>query len=459
MPFPPAATTPEAVADPLAAEAHWPSRVALAEPAVYTDEAGAWKNVRGTVARSHRLLEQRVAERTAELLASNERLQAEINERRRAEAALREADRHKDEFLAMLAHELRNPLAPIRNSVEVLQRLKIEEPKLDRARAAIDRQVGQLTRLVDDLLDVSRISRGKISLQKAPIELTMIVERAIETSRPVIEARRHHLSVDLPAESVCLEGDLARLAQALGNLLNNAAKYTEEGGRIGLVAERTEGHVVLRVRDTGAGIPAATLPYVFDLFTQGDRTLDRAQGGLGIGLALVKKLVELHGGRVEASSAGPGQGSEFTLRLPIETEPPAVVTPPAGEAPAAPFACLRVLVVDDNTDSAESMAMLLGLQGHETRTALDGPAALEAAQVFRPELILLDIGLPGMDGYEVARRLRTELHMDETVLIAMTGYGHEQDRREAQAAGFNHHLVKPVDPAALQRVLASLRDG
>ncbi|MGH8566811.1 MAG: response regulator [Gammaproteobacteria bacterium] len=412
--------------------------------------------MRAVLAQSHQLLEQRVAERTAELVASNERLQAEIIERRRAEEALREADRHKDEFLAMLAHELRNPLAPIRNSVEVLQRLELEEPKLDWARTAIDRQVGQLTRLVDDLLDVSRISRGKISLQKAPIDLTMIVERAIETSRPVIEARRHHLSVALPAEPVCLDGDLARLAQALGNVLHNAAKYTEEGGQIGLMAERTEGHVVLRVRDTGAGIPAATLPYVFDLFTQGDRALDRAQGGLGIGLALVKKLVELHGGRVEASSPGPGQGSEFTLRLPTGTAPPAAVTPPAAhEAPAAPSGRLRVLVVDDNTDSAESMAMLLGLQGHETRTALDGPAALEVAQVFRPELILLDIGLPGMDGYEVARRLRTEPHM-ETVLIAMTGYGHEQDRREAQAAGFNYYLVKPVDPAALLRVLASL---
>ncbi|MGQ0592140.1 MAG: response regulator [Gammaproteobacteria bacterium] len=410
--------------------------------------------MRAVLAQSRQRLEQRVAERTAELQASNERLQAEITERRRAEEALREADRHKDEFLAMLAHELRNPLAPIRNSVEVLQRLELEEPKLDWARTAIDRQVRQLTRLVDDLLDVSRISRGKISLQKAPIELTMIVERAIETSRPVIEARRHHLSVALPAEPMYLEGDLARLAQALGNVLHNAAKYTEEGGRIGLTAERTAGHVVLRVRDTGVGIPAAVLPYVFDLFTQGDRALDRAQGGLGIGLALVKKLVELHGGRVEASSPGPGQGSEFTLRLPTGTGPPAAVTPSASEA-AAPCGRLRILVVDDNTDSAESMAILLGLEGHETRTALDGPAALEAAEVFRPEVILLDIGLPGMDGYEVARRLRTELHMVETVLIAMTGYGHEQDRREAQAAGFNHHLVKPVDPVALQRILAS----
>jgi signal transduction histidine kinase len=246
-------------------------------------------------------LEARVAERTAELARTNQALLEQITERRRAEAALREADRHKDEFLAMLAHELRNPLAPIRNSVEVLQRLKLEEPKLDRASTAIDRQVGQLTRLIDDLLDVSRISRGNVSLQKAPIELAMIVERALETSRPVIEARRHHLSVGLPAEPVCLEGDLVRLTQALGNLLNNAAKYTEEGGRIGLVADQTEGHVVLRVHDTGAGIPAAALPYVFDVFTQGDRTLDRAQGGLGIGLALVKKLVELHGGRVEAS--------------------------------------------------------------------------------------------------------------------------------------------------------------
>jgi CheY-like chemotaxis protein/anti-sigma regulatory factor (Ser/Thr protein kinase) len=353
----------------------------------------------------------------------------------------------------MLAHELRNPLAPIRNSVEVLQRLKLEEPKLDRASTAIDRQVGQLTRLIDDLLDVSRISRGNISLQKAPIELTMIVERALETSRPVIEARRHHLSVDLPAEPVCLEGDLVRLTQALGNLLNNAAKYTEEGGRIGLVAEQTEGHVVLRVHDTGAGIPAATLPYVFDLFTQGDRTLDRAQGGLGIGLALVKKLVELQGRGLEPR-AGPGQRVHPAL---AHRDRAASGTHPTRQPrPRGAVRAPKGLVVDDNSDSAETMAMLLDLQGYETRTALDGPAVLEAAQVFRPELILLDIGLPCMDGYEVARRLRTELHMDETVLIAMTGYGHEQDRREAQAAGFNDHLVKPVDPVALQRVLASL---
>ncbi len=413
--------------------------------------------MRAALAQSHQLLEKRVADRTAELVASNERLQATITERRLAEEALKEAGRQKDAFLAMLAHELRNPLAPIRNAVEVLSRLEIDEPKLDWVRAVIDRQVGQLTRLVDDLLDVSRISRGQISLQKELLELTTIIERGLETSRPVIEARRHHLSVALPPEPVWLEGDLTRLAQALGNLLNNAAKYTEEGGKIGLVAEQAEGQVVLRVRDTGIGIPSEHLPYVFDLFTQGDRALDRAQGGLGIGLALVQKLVELHGGQVEAASPGLGQGSEFTLRLPARTGSPAPLA--ASAEPAARAARLRILVVDDNTDSAESMAMLLGLQGHETRTALDGPAALEAAQVFWPKLILLDIGLPGMDGYEVARRLRTQPHMDKTVLVAMTGYGHEQDRLQAKAAGFNHHLVKPVDPEALQRILASLGGG
>ncbi len=411
--------------------------------------------MRAALTQSHQLLEQRVAERTAELMASNERLQAMISERRRAEKALREAGRQKDEFLAMLAHELRNPLAPIRNAVQVLQLLEIEEPKLDWGRAVIDRQVGQLTRLVDDLLDVSRLARGQISLQKKPLELTTIVEQALETSRPLIEAHRHHLSVALPSEPVYLEGDLTRLAQALGNLLNNAAKYTQEGGRIGLTAEQAGHQVVLRVRDSGVGIPAETLPYVFDLFTQGDRALDRAQGGLGIGLALVKKLVELHGGRVDASSPGPGQGSEFTLRLPTRSGPPALVATAPAE-PAETAGRLRVLVVDDNADSAESMAMLLDLQGHETRSALDGPAALEAAEVFRPEVILLDIGLPGMDGYEVARRLRTQPHMDKTVLVAMTGYGHQRDHLQAKTAGFDHHLVKPVDPEALQRVLASL---
>jgi CheY-like chemotaxis protein/two-component sensor histidine kinase len=309
--------------------------------------------------------------------------------------------------------------------------------------------------LVDDLLDLSRITRGKIHLKMETLEMAEVVARAVETSRPLIDARKHELTIDLPSHPLPVRGDAVRLAQVLGNLLNNAAKYTEEGGRIWLSAGRTEDEIVLRVRDTGMGIPADMLSSIFDLFTQVDRSLDRAQGGLGIGLTLVHKLVEMHGGRVEAFSAGANQGAEFVVHLPalVEEQP----SPPSGngQVESANHARRsRVLVVDDNIDGARSMALLLEIAGHEVRTCHDGIAALEATEAFHPEVVLLDIGLPGMDGFEVARRLREQPTTPRPMLVALTGYGQAEDLRRSREAGFDHHLVKPADPATLNALLA-----
>jgi two-component system CheB/CheR fusion protein len=374
------------------------------------------------------------------------------------EAALKEADRRKDEFLALLAHELRNPLAPVRNAVQIMKLLGPVAPPLQQAREMIDRQVEHLTRLVDDLLDVSRITRGKITLRKEPAELSAILTRAVETSRPLIEANRHTLTVSIPPDSIRVIADPTRLEQVFANLLNNAAKYTERGGSVALIVERHGDVVAVRVRDTGFGIPAEVLPHVFDLFMQADRTLDRAQGGLGIGLTLVKALVEMHGGTVTAHSAGLGKGSEFVVQLPVvkdkgqgtkgEAESPTPGPSPFGLRPSR-----RVLVVDDNRDAAESLGMLLRLWGHEVRTAHDGRSGLKAALSYRPQVVLLDIGLPGLDGYEVARRLREEFG-GAALLVAMTGYGREEDRRRAEEVGFDAHLTKPADPAALRSLLA-----
>jgi CheY-like chemotaxis protein len=306
------------------------------------------------------------------------------------------------------------------------------------------------------LLDVSRITRGKIHLQLQPLEVAVAVASAVETSRPLIESRKHELTLSLPPEAVQVRADLARLAQILSNLLNNAAKYTEEGGHIWFTVEREGGEAVFRVRDTGAGIPPEVLPRVFDLFTQADQSLDRSQGGLGIGLTLVHRLVEMHQGSVQAFSAGAGQGSEFVVRLPLLVgEPP----PPAanGAAPASGTPDMyRVLVVDDNVDAADSLALLVRLDGHEVRTAHDGQAALEAAQAFHPQVILLDIGLPRMDGYEVARRLREQPGGDRYIMAAVTGYGQDEDRLRAHDAGFDHHLLKPVDPKVLRQVITAM---
>jgi PAS domain S-box-containing protein len=382
----------------------------------------------------------------------------DITVRKEAEEKLREANQRKDEFLAMLAHELRNPLAPIRNAAQVLKLVGPQDANQQWAREVIERQTKHLTHLVDDLLDVSRITRGKVTLVREPLDLATIIHRAIETSRPLIESSRHQLTVVLPPETVRLDGDVTRLVQVVGNLLNNAAKFTEEGGQIRIEAAREGAEAVIRVRDNGLGLPADLLPHVFDLFTQADRSLDRSQGGLGIGLTLVRRLVEMHGGRVEAQSDGPGRGSEFIVRLPAavadnSTGSDAAVGESARSAPRA----LKILLVEDNVDSAEMMSFLLELNGHEVRTAHDGAEALEAARVFEPQVVLCDIGLPGMNGYEVAARLREQPALKQTSLIALTGYGQEDARLRSKAAGFDYHLVKPVEPDALNALLNLIR--
>jgi signal transduction histidine kinase/integral membrane sensor domain MASE1/ActR/RegA family two-component response regulator len=379
----------------------------------------------------------------------------DVTERKRAEDALREADRRKDEFLAVLAHELRNPLAPISNAVHILGLAGEDGVAVERARQMMERQIPHLVRLVDDLLDVSRITRGKIELRRSPVELATVVDRAVEASRPLIAAGGHDLVVTVPREPVTLDADPTRLAQVIANLLNNAAKYTKPRGSIRLTAEREEGEAVIRVRDTGIGIPADMLSRVFDMFIQVDSSLDRSHGGLGIGLTLVKQLVELHGGSVAAASEGLGRGSEFVVRLPVvpETASGPGCSRPEDRPRLSPR---RVLVVDDNRDSAESLAELLRLAGHEVRTANDGAAALEAARAYRPEVILLDLGMPGMSGYEVARRLREQGASRDVVLVALTGWGQAEDRRLTKEAGFDYHLTKPADLAALERVFASL---
>jgi signal transduction histidine kinase/ActR/RegA family two-component response regulator len=378
----------------------------------------------------------------------------EAQKRLEAQAAsLKEADRRKNEFLAILAHELRNPLAPIRNAVQVLSLQDPPDPAVQWPREIIERQVQQLNRMVDDLLDVARITQAKIKLHKEPVEVGTVIARAIEMSQPLIDVRKHRLTVVPPAAPMWLEGDAVRLAQVVANLLNNAAKYTEEGGQIWLLAERMENEIVIRVRDTGIGIPADLLPRVFDPFIQEERSPDRAHGGLGIGLALVRSLVELHGGRVEASSAGRGQGSEFVLHLPVLAQAPPSTSKKKASDARGKLPGRRILVVDDNIDSAETLALLLRLGGHDVHTAHSGRNALESAQINRPEIVMLDIGMPGMDGLEVARRLRDELGLTDVLLVAMTGYGQDEDRRRSQVAGFNSHLVKPIDLEHLNSLL------
>ena len=367
-----------------------------------------------------------------------------LAERARAEAALREADRRKDEFLATLAHELRNPLAPVRTALEILRRRAGGDPEAGRLVGMMERQVSHLVRLVDDLLDVSRITRGRAELRRQPVGLAGVIARAVEAARPDLDARRHRLEVDLPARDVVLDADPDRLEQVVTNLLTNAAKYTPHGGRV-------------RVADDGIGIRPEMLPRLFDLFQQADRVPGRMSEGLGIGLSLVRGLVELHGGTVSAASPGPGLGSEFVVRLsaaPTADPPPGPAGPAAGPA-LAPARRLRIVVVDDNADGAESLATLLGFAGHDVRVCHDGPAALAVVPAFRPDVVLCDIGLPGLDGYEVARRLRG-LGLGPAALVALTGYGQEEDRRRSREAGFQAHLVKPVDPQALAGLLAEI---
>ncbi len=382
----------------------------------------------------------------------------DLTERRRVQD-LEESERQVNEFLAMLAHELRNPLAPIRNAVSLMQMGGLSSSMLEWYRNVIDRQVTHLTRLVDDLLDVSRITSGKIAIQNEPVEISLVVDGAIDACRPLIEERKHTLEISLPAQPLWIEGDLTRLSQILLNLLNNAAKYTPESGTIRLTAERQGEQAVVRVLDTGIGIAADLLPRVFDLFHQGNRALDRAEGGLGIGLTLVHRLVEMHGGSVEARSEGPGRGSEFIVRLPLVEAPEEKnddLTPSRSATRPQQAGSHRVLVVDDNRDAAESMTVLLEIWGHEVRIANDGPGALALAAEYQPDIVLLDIGLPGMDGYEVAKRLRERPGSKRMILVAVTGYGQDEDRRRAYDMGFDYHLTKPVEPAKLEGLLASL---
>ena len=384
------------------------------------------------------------------------RLQAfvlDISERKAAELAQREADNRKDEFLAMLAHELRNPLTPIRNAAHILGRLQVDEPRVQWAQGIIERQVAHLTRLVDELLDISRIARGKVTLKKARVELAELVRQACEAVQPLMVAKGHHFEAILPQTQVTLDGDIVRLVQVLQNLLDNAAKFTPEGGRIQLAARMSGAEVEMEVRDNGRGISADLLPEVFALFRQGERTLERSQGGLGIGLTLVRQLLELHGGKVEAHSAGPDLGASFIVRLPIANNMPKEIEFPSDIPPKQ---ALRVLVVDDDPAVTESTVILLVLDGHQVRSANSVEAALIEVEAFRPQAILLDIGLPGKDGYEVARLIRGLPGAAAIQLVAVSGYGNDEAKARSREAGFNLHLVKPVDPERLSALLAEL---
>jgi signal transduction histidine kinase len=407
--------------------------------------------------------------KTRELKRMNDALRHEVQERERAEEALRvanhdlearvlertqaleQADRRKDEFLAVLGHELRNPLAPILAAIEVMH-TTVPEAERDHARDVVRRQVRQMARLIDDLLDVGRITSDRFVLQSSVVDLDAIVSAAVETSRPLIRERIQELEVSLPPGPVRITADAARLSQVLANILTNAAKYTPAGGRIALKVDAAPDGLTIRIRDTGIGIPADMLSGIFDLFVR----LEDGGGGLGIGLALARQLVHLHGGRIEATSEGPGRGSEFSVWL-----PPAVFAAPDASQPVAPVDSakrrgLRVLVVDDNNDAADMMAVMLGRWGHEARSAYEGSTALEVAAAFQPEVVLLDLGLPGMDGYAVANRLREQPWASEVTIFAVTGRGQEEDRQRSMANGFQEHIVKPVVPDQLKSLLAKI---
>ncbi len=404
---------------------------------------------------------QEVARQRDELRATTEENVRLLEQSRQQAEALREADRRKDEFLATLAHELRNPLAPIRSAVEVMRAKGLDDPDLEWAREVIDRQASGMARLVDELLDVSRIATGKLVLRLEPMELATIISRAVESSRYQIDANRHELEIVLPDLPIRLDVDEIRIVQIFSNLLNNAAKYTESGGRIRLCGQVLNDKVQISVADTGCGIPQEMLGEIFGLFTQVDRTFDRAQGGLGVGLALVKRLVELHGGTITAESAGLGRGSVFTVRFPISHETEArdaskEAGPPAAASRPPRQSGIRALLVDDNVDAANSLAMLIELMGHKTMVAHTGPDALVAARTFHPEIIFLDIGLPGMSGYDVSRKIREEPDLATVTLVALTGWGTDEDKRRSNDAGFDVHLTKPVDATAIEVAFSNL---
>ncbi len=381
---------------------------------------------------------------------------SDITQRRHAEEVLRNADRHKDEFLATLAHELRNPLAPLRNGLELMKRAKSDPEAVEQARTMMERQLSQMVHLIDDLMDMSRISQGKVELRKRRVDLAGIVQQAVETSRPLIEDRGHELVLDVPDDPIHVDADVTRLTQVFSNLLNNAARYTDRGGRIRLSVVRRNGDAVVSVEDNGAGIPAHMLSKVFDIFTQVDRSLEKTQDGLGIGLSLVRTLVTMHGGSVEARSDGQDRGSEFIVTLPVasalEPEVGSIENERSGGAPVA----RRILVADDNVDAASSLAMLLDLMGHEVRTAHDGLQAVELAASFVPDMALLDIGMPGLSGLEACRRIHEQPGGRSMVLVALTGWGQDDDKRQTKEAGFDHHIVKPVSLPMLDELLAGL---
>jgi signal transduction histidine kinase/CheY-like chemotaxis protein len=377
-----------------------------------------------------------------------------------ASKAIRESDRRKDDFLAVLAHELRNPLAPMQNAVHYLRHRGLAQPDERKAIDVLGRQIQSMTRMIDDLLDISRISRDRLELRKERIELGTVINHALETSRPFLDLCGHALTVALPTVPIWLEGDFTRLAQVIANLLNNAAKYTRDGGRIAVSVAELENEITIRVRDDGLGIATEMLTRIFEPFSQVDSSLERSRGGLGIGLALVKRLVQMHGGTVEAISAGLGRGSEFVVRIPSSVQsgaaPEIRLADPVESFPGASRE-LRILVVDDNRDSANSLAMLLRLQGYEALTAYDGPSALQVVADTRPQVVLQDLGMPGMSGYEVARQLSREPSTQATVLFALSGYGTSEDKQRSREAGFREHLVKPVDLEVLQGLLKSVQ--
>lgn len=394
-----------------------------------------------------------VVENAIERLAMARQLLLRDEALRRNEKVLAEADRRKDEFIAMLAHELRNPLAPVLSGSRVLRLTEDSEIKR-KTLDMIDRQLGQMTRLIDDLLDVSRITHSKVLLQLERISVLSVAGAAIEAAQPVMDAGHHQLLVNLPTEDLWLDADPTRLAQVIGNLLNNSAKYSQDGGRITLSCWREADQVVVQVGDSGLGISADMLEDVFVMFRQVNQTLDRSQGGLGIGLTLVKRLVEMHNGTVTAESAGARRGSTFTIRLPCAATPLRTLDTLQSPFEHESVNGRRILIVDDNVDGASALAMMLGLLGHETRTAFSGPEALKTAIEFNPEVVFLDIGLPGMDGYEVARHFRADPKLKNTVLVAVTGWGREEDRLRSKIAGFDEHLIKPVELEAFNEVLA-----
>lgn len=412
------------------------------------------------IRRANQDLELRVQERTAELARVNETLQNEVNERRRAEEALREADRMKDEFVAMLAHELHNPLAPLSAGLKLLELEANSPEQLDELRAMMERQVQQLIRLIDDLLDVSRISRGKLNLRREPLDLNDVIDTALDVSRPMIQQARHRLELSLPEEPLLLSGDKVRLAQIISNLLINAAKYTPPAGRIELAIFRENADAVIRVRDNGVGIPPAMLTKVFDLFTQVDNSNTRSHGGLGIGLTLVKTLVEMHDGTIVAHSRGQGFGSEFVVQLPLissETNPmpTQVVAPPAPQQRTLPN--YRILIVDDNESAGYLLGKLLQKLGQHVHAVTSAAAALEVISSLQPDILISDIAMPGMSGYELATEIRNRQPSTPLTLIALTGYGRETDRQQAHEAGFDFHLTKPVALESLEELLASLK--